>query len=319
VIKHHRRRDGFTLIEIMVVLGIIGILVGLSIGAIMRIQTAQQIRSSSDVVEKVQVAVDNQYKAIIAQAAKDLSNGQPNVPDAQAILTFCSGDTDRALALLTYCRIRQSFPQVFAEVQPFTIAGFTYQVKSQFLPFQGATAPANVQSYYQQSAILLYAAVAQTGAGGSVFTSDATNAAINPSFQFGSLTGPVPVYMDSWKQPVGFCRFGTNLELQGAPYTNTKTGLLDPLDPSGKLQNWTNTTNLQAATVVFLNNGDVGNATSFNGSNRRPVVYSTGYNVLYEMLNNNGPPPSIVIPPGKAANDDILGYRLTQLGQRGTQ
>lgn len=314
MIKHHRRRSGFTLIEIMIVLAIISLLIALSIAGVMRVQMVQQIRTSSDIVEKVQVAADNQFKAIIAQASMDCKVPSNGPPDVQAVFSYCGGDPDRTLSLVTYCRVRQSFPQVFSEVGTFTISGlgYTYPVKSQFQPFVGATAPAGLQSAWQQSAILLYAAVAQTGAGGSVFTSDATNAAINQSFQLG--TGTYTVYMDAWKQPVGFCRFGTNNELQGAPYANTKTTLLDPFDPSGKLQTWSNTTALSNATVVFLNNGDAANATSFNGTNRRLVVYSVGYNLGYESLNMTQN-----TTPGKAALDDILGYRLTQIGQRPTQ
>jgi hypothetical protein len=321
----------------MVVLGIIGVLVALSIGAVMRIQTVQQIRSSSDVVEKVQVAVDNQYKALIAQAQTDMRNQSQ---DATALINYFNGDTDSALALLTYCRVRQSFPQTFAEVQTlptvlvngqnipyFTVGGAFFQLKSQFAPFaNAATMPSTNLTPSQQSAALLYAAVAQTGAGGSTFASDEALTSAHFDFQVpGSVT--IHVYKDAWNQPIGYCRFGTNSELQNPPYANTTIPpgatipYIDPLDPAGKLYNWANNSGAASkaqattfAATLFLNNGDLANATWFDASNRRPVVYSTGYNLLYESLNN-----TTNTTPGKGGLDDILGYRLTQLGQRGTK
>lgn len=316
--QRKRKRVGFTLIELIIVLSIIAVLLGLIMGAVFRIQVAQQVRSTNDVVEKVQVAIDNQFKAIIQQAATDIRTGAPQ--DAQAILNFMGQDQEAALALLTYCRVRQSFPQTFAEVQPFQVGGFPFYVKSQFLPFQGATAPNGLPSASQQSAILLYAAVAQTGAGGSVFASEATNSA-KKEITLGTVTAPV--YMDSWQQPIGFCRFGTNSELQAPPYVNLNTSgkYLDPFDPVGKLFLWAQTgqPNNQAtatAQVIFVNPNlnDLANATTFNATNRRPVVYSNGYNQIYESLNNT---PATI--NNKVLLDDILGYHLTQLGYKGTE
>ena len=129
----------------------------------------------------------------------------------------------------------------------------------------------------------------------------------------------IRVYKDAWGQPIGFCRFGYNTELQNAPYVNAGPGVVsfDPLDPAGKLNYWAlngipNNQAPAAVSVLFLNNGDAANAVGFTGTNRRPVVYSTGQNMQYESLDNapfvaNGTP------------DDILGYRLVQLGQKGTR
>jgi len=203
--------------------------------------------------------------------------------------------------------------------------------------------PAGNLTASQQSAALLYAAVAQTGAGGSTFNSDDATAANQIDFvQTGSPT--VRVYMDSWKNPIGFCRFGFNYNgpnnvqetanaylylptntpyngmsynmgkgvqsLQDPPYANSSTALNDPLDPVGKLQGhkWAN--NGQWA-ELFLINGDPANAVSFNGSNRRPVVYSVGPNGIYESLN--------MTRLGSSYSDDIMGYHYTQLGQSGVK
>ncbi len=340
--RHHRQRPGFTLLELLVVMAIITLLMALSFSGIMSVRKAQQVRSTITTVQKVQLALDNQYKAIITQAKLDIAQG--STQDAQAMIDFFNGDQEAALAMLTYARVRQSFPQTFAEVQltksftnpssgqtvPYFIAGnYFYPVKSQFLPF--VNMPAGNLTASQQSAALLYAAVAQTGAGGSAFNSDDATSANQIDFiQAGSPT--VRVYMDSWKQPVGFCRFGfntnintngnTNLtggtialnmgkpveSLQDPPYANSSTTLNDPLDPVGKLQGhkWAN--NGQWA-ELFLINGDPANATFFTGTNRRPVVYSVGPNGIYESLN--------MTRLGSSYSDDIMGYHYSQLGQSG--
>jgi prepilin-type N-terminal cleavage/methylation domain-containing protein len=340
IVRVGRKREGFTLIELMVVVGILAILVALSAAAIMRVQNAQQNRSSQDVVEKVQTALNNQYKAIIDQARNDIGNGRALTQDAQAMVNYAEangGDADTALALLTYARIRWNFPQTFAEVQPFTVAGFKYAPKSNFAAFAGAAGPANVQDAWKQSALLLYAATADTGAGGSVFASEATNMA-KKSFTVDGVTATA--YMDAWQNPIGFCRFGTNAELQNTTpskqmptvYANNKNKqiinsngksntvtITDPLDSGGKLYQLSlNNPNGAAAiaSVVFLNDGDAANATSFNGVIRVPVVYSVGKNGIYESLGNS---PSNGGQAAQIENDDILGYRLTQIGFKGTQ
>ena len=354
--KVQRQRPGFTLIELLVVITIIAILIAFSFGGVMRVRTSQQVRSSEDIVEKVQLAVDNQYKAITAQAYKEISGGG-TTPEAQSLINYMGGDTDAAQALLTYCRIRQNFPQTFAEVQLapngtlltttvpngpavtyFTIpgSGAYFFTKSNFLPFASMAATNLTPS--QQSAALLYAAVADTGTGGITFDAVATNTA---HFDFTPKGGGTTIhsYKDAFNQPIGFCRFGTNVELQvtnagqtingvtypvayanpNATYNATyKVHYQDTLDPSGKLFLWTqthipNAGASGAASVIFVHNGDPANATSFNSTHRRPVVYSTGYNTAYESLNQ-----AAATTPYPAL-DDILGYRLTQLGQRGTK
>jgi prepilin-type N-terminal cleavage/methylation domain-containing protein len=344
MIRQVRKRAGFTLLELLVVIAIITLLVALSFGAIMRVRVAQQVRSSVTTVQKVQSAVDNRYKAITAQAVIDIRTEATQ--DAQAMINYFNGDKDAALALLTYARVRQAFPQTFAEVNlpntfpnpnnpsqtiPYFVVGnYIYPVKSEFLSFYGM-APGTLQPW-QQSAALLYAAVSQTGAGGSTFASDDSTSANQADFaQAGAPT--LRVYMDSWQQPIGYSRFGTNVNgpaigpawntgkqvqsLQDPPNVSqnptinllTKTPLNDPLDPAGKLQNWPWSNNLQWTPLFALAPADPANATTFDGTNRRPVVYSVGPNGQYESLN--------MTKATSSSSDDIMGYQYTQLGQSG--
>lgn len=346
--RHRRHRPGFSLLELLVVLFIIALLIALSIGAIMRTRMMAQVRTSSMVVEKLQVGLEAQYKAIFEQAKMEIRS--QNSQAAANMLTYFSGDADAAQAMLTYCYIRQSFPQTFAEVNTVANGGyipngnvlngvpyftvnnnlpFPFLVKSQFLPFVGVNPGTNLTAS-EQSAILLFAALSGTGAGGSTFVSDETLA----SNQMDWVQAGVPtyrVYIDAWKQPVGFCRFGTNSNptlsnamaqtvssLQDSPFVNQSNRNVsnDPLDPAGKLQGVASS--LPAGTI-FLQNGDVANATTWNGSNRRPVIYSTGPNGSFLRLEGIDPYESLNMrqaKPGSPA-DDILGYQLTQLGQQG--
>jgi hypothetical protein len=159
-------------------------------------------------------------------------------------------------------------------------------------------------------------ATSSAAVGGPIFDAAATDGS-TMDFTAGTLpTGNLTtrVYKDGYKNPVGYCRFGSNTELQNPPYVNTKSTSYDPLDPTGKLATWFGTLSTAQKTAIlstlFLSNSDPANATSLNGTNRLPVVFSIGLNGTYESLDMN---------PVNIKGDDVLGYRLVQIGQRGTQ
>lgn len=346
MIRHPRTRDGFSLLELLVVMAIIALLLALSFSGIMSVRKAQQVRSTTTTIQKVQSAVDARYKAIIAQAQIDISTGGGSSQDAQSMIDFFNGDREAAKALLTYARLRQAFPQTFAEVSLpntftnsagqtipyFTAGNYIYPVKSEFLPFVGVS-PGSLQPW-QQSAALLYAAVSQTGVGGSAFNSD--DAMAGNQMDLTGAQQAFRVYMDAWRQPIGFNRFGYNVNgasnltngtvslntgkatesLQDPPYVSNNPNNVsnDPLDPAGKLQTWGWASSSQYS-ALFININDLGSISTFttpmpfNGSNRLPVVFSVGPNGFYESLN--------MTKLGSTYADDIMGYQYTQLGQSG--
>lgn len=306
----NRRRGGFTLVEMLVVLGIIIVLVALSTAAAQRYRISQQVRSSEDIVLKLQHALDNQMEEIVAQVGKDRRS---QTPQFMAMVSFCGGDPDRAEALLCYCRLRQAFPQTAAELNQasFTLGGVTFTRPKHFDQLASVATSNNV---HDVSAAILYLLASQTGTGGATFSGQATEGA-ETEIQLTGLNRPVRVYKDAFEQRIGFYRFGTNQEMQVPPYVNPKPGAAskDPFDPLSKLYNggleWINgqLNRATAQQTLFVNNGDPGNATGFSLANRGPVVYSAGKNKRYEQLNNSPNPDG----------DDLLGYRLRQLGARG--
>jgi len=103
------RRAGFTLIELIVVIGIIILLMGLTIGVVFRVRESQLEKNSNESLRKLQIGFDEQWKA-----AGDQIRGERAIP--QLILDGTrtqagSFDPTRAHALHMKLRLRQEFPQ----------------------------------------------------------------------------------------------------------------------------------------------------------------------------------------------------------------
>jgi len=112
----NRRRAGFTLLELIVVIGIIILLAGLTMGAIFRVRDSQMEKTSTENVRKIQTGFEAQWKA-----AGDQIRAEKSIPQIILDLTKTANggyDATRAHALHMKLRLRQEFPQTFAEADP---------------------------------------------------------------------------------------------------------------------------------------------------------------------------------------------------------
>ncbi len=289
-----RHRAGFTLVELLVVIAVIGILVSLSAVGYLQVRKTRMRKTSEDVVSKLQLGIDNQVKIIADNVRQEQAK---RTPEFEKLFAYCDGDTDRAAALLLYCRLKQNFPQVSeltvngspsTPSSGFSVAGVTFPWPQPFLALRSMSG-----SPEEQSAAVLYVALSQRVQGGNAFASDeATSGAQTDLNGF-------RIYKDAWGNPIPFARFTTPDDLPG----NRNQ---DPFDPRGKLASW-NSTKRDAAedVIVYAPNATPTPPPSrpvvFNNLNKGIIAYSWGDNEQPEGLKG----------------DDIAGYRLRALGNMG--
>jgi prepilin-type N-terminal cleavage/methylation domain-containing protein len=289
VTLRNQKRAGFTLVELMVVIGIIVVLISLLMAGFSAVRIRQQEKATDNVVLDAQTAIENQRKEIVAQAAKERRERSTAF---MLLLAYCENDEDRAQALHTYMKLRHAFPQTWAEVQMDVVlpaAGVNlgrHKAYQAFQTYSGGTT-------HEQSAALLYAMASNMATGGASIATDDVTAGKQATVSFTG--GAATVFKDAKGNPVGFKRFYESGELNAAPYTNAKTGLLDPCDPIGKLASWNpqpvgSTKKTDAQTLV---------GATFNNSNKSITAYSYGQDKT----------PSA---------DDVFGYRLLKLGNKGS-
>src|SRR4051812_37835853 len=107
------RPAGFTLIELLVVISIIALLAAISASAVVRVRASQQAKSNDMTVDKIQKALDQQWKAVVDDVKA--KNGKRSVPPT--VVTFCQGDEKRAEALWIYMQLRNEFPETVVEAK----------------------------------------------------------------------------------------------------------------------------------------------------------------------------------------------------------
>ncbi|HET6572805.1 MAG TPA: prepilin-type N-terminal cleavage/methylation domain-containing protein [Fimbriiglobus sp.] len=308
----HTRRGGFTLVEMMVVILLIVILAALSAGAFYKIQAAQRVGATEATIRKVQINMDARWKAVLDEARRSL-------PDA--VVTLAGNDKERALSIWTYAKLKNEFPQTFAEVAPIilpTSPPIVLQPRAVFAPVVAAT-PAETD-VRMQSAALIYAALTATGAGGASGDLDGLNQ------QVGTTPTGRQAFMDNWGMPLAFVRWADTPEVQAEPFNRPNIirsrslpngfPVSNPLDPAGKLlfrpdNDWGTAPGLQPLRTELLAQFYQGeNRTQFPNVNFVPTLVSAGPDKEFgaDVYGANS---------GDPGSDNVVGYRLRREGAKG--
>jgi competence protein ComGC len=107
--SHHRsiHRPSFTLIEILIVIGIITSLMALTVGATIRFLQTQAQKNTEATISKVNSALAVHWRAVIDEAQKDA------IPDVA--VNLAGGDVKRARVIYIKLKLMQQFPMSYME------------------------------------------------------------------------------------------------------------------------------------------------------------------------------------------------------------
>ncbi len=330
------RRGAFTLLELIVVLGIIILLMGLTISAVFRLRASQMEKNTNTHLLKIHKALEQQYSAAVDRIKKE------NPPAAVVVATKNAdgtGDNLRAKAFHLEMRLRQEFPQKFEEVfttppplvDPSGGSAYVYTPKSAFKtaignPLQN---PANVypdpvdgtgNTIQEAQAAALLVLILSQGQGGTATNPESIAPTKLINFpQNGQNQPPVSlrVFVDEWGTPISFRRVADddmtdvlaelNPQFAGVMPPQPLPSSLDPRDPEGRLlnQTWPGRNALKS----FLISNNPPNRPfiqePFDGRNRGPFVFSAGGNK--QFWNANG--------SMEVSLDNLYSYRLAQSGK----
>lgn len=233
-------RSAFTLIELLIVIGIISVLFSITLAAVFRVQRGQEVTTTEKIVQKLDAALQQQWAAVLDQAKEEIQQGK-----ARGTLTdtFANGQQNRGGVLYTKLKLKAEFPQSFNEVR--ANAGGIFGIPTRDV-YRRAIGSGN-DTPQNEAAALLYLALTQPRRGTS----------FNPDEAFGDQgvkTLPIAgqqmkVFVDIWGEPITFFRWTTDpsqphpypdllLELDSAehvPAGQLSKGYLDPVDPEGFL------------------------------------------------------------------------------------
>jgi prepilin-type N-terminal cleavage/methylation domain-containing protein len=317
---NHRRRVGFTLLELLAVIAILAALAALATGTYFRLRASSQKDMTEKTVTKLESAFQNVWKAEL-DAARDAFKGKTPgyTSEADKVRAIAGGDQDRALALWNYFWMKNAFPQTFQEANmnttlSATINGFpvTASLPARFPGIGG------VQLFRDQAAVLLHRILTQKGARGQVFSEESIGV-LSQKLD----TTNFRIFTDTFGHPILFVRYcaGNQGDLNSAPYLKPGNTSRDPFDPQGRLlaSKWTVALppmppqpqpRVQAATSLGL--------TDFADANWVPTLVSRGSAPAWDAAFLAGPlPPTLA--PGLIQIPDgyISGYKLRQQGARG--
>jgi len=307
-----RPRPAYTLMELIVVIGIIALLASLTASAVFRMQESRRESNTSIHLNKIQMELEKQWKAKVTAISKE-----DPPPVVYEITKNADGTRDnaRAKALHMKLRLRQEFPQHFGEVfskvtLTFNNQTYIYDGKPIFknaikIPLKDAQGRFLEIPEAQGAALL--ALILSQGAGGSTTDVDAiARTKVMDYPQQGGGNVSLKVFADEWGNHMAFRRVADDdmtdvlAELNQPPFVAASPSPLpptkaDPQDPEGRLSldasQWITTggQNGKVLALTFLAQPDPTArpyiADPFKGWNRGPFVISSGKNGLFYQSN----------------------------------
>jgi prepilin-type N-terminal cleavage/methylation domain-containing protein len=234
--RGRRRREAFTLVELLVVMAIIAVLASLSLAVTVSLIQTQHERSTKFTIRQVNGELKKHWDEVVNQAK---ANTNWKKDDVNGLIQQWSNQDDK-LGHVMYVkfRLKQEFPTSFAEaLNPYPLAAKTDYVT--YLKNFGITTTTNPPTAIpaaHESAACLYMALSVTH-GGTKTNLDQLNVGVKTFDTPGGQ--PIKALTDDWANPLLFCRWPTGDATLDAltPLQNTK--IRDLQDPDGLLLNST--------------------------------------------------------------------------------
>lgn len=339
-----RRRAGYSLIELLVVIGLLSALAAIGTGVYFRISAGATVKATEETVSKATSGFQQIWSAELDNARDSFAGKSgfaqyaTQVDNTKAI---AGGDVDRARALWTYLWMKNAFPQTIAEATTATtltvnVGGTNYTVSLPARPtFSGMTA--GTLSNPDQAATLLYRILTQKGSRGQTYNEEAIGSlsVVLPGTQYRAFT-------DAFGYPLTFVFSSTGIQndVNGAEYQKGKNPSRDPFDPTGTLLPppatlppaprpvyWTNNT-ARVAAATLLGRCITPGATpvyDFENSNWQPTIVSRGASRIWDptflvpTLKTPTPYPANYFRFEPIPDGYLVGYKLRRQGARGDQ
>ncbi len=311
-----RRRPpaGFTLIELLVVIGMLGVLSAVAAGVYFRVKASQTIKASQVTLAKLTTGLNQQWSAERDTAEKEFKdNAQPSA--ITSILTMAGGDRDRAKALWMHLRLKNAFPQTFAEAKAATTLSVTIgmpasNVVASIPPRQTFVSALNgttgAGSSTDEAAVLLYIMLNDRSSRGATFAEEAAGSLTSNRTVAGK---EFKVYVDTFGTPLTYVRYATNAEINLPPFAKSNVTSKDPFDPTGRLLpppipgTWTTPNTTGGVSNVVATAFGFG---TFSNTYWLPTIVSAGPDLDWNGLN---PAAAGLQTIDDVNNDNLFGYK----------